>query len=238
MEQKKILIVDDDSRLLSLLARYLSDQGYSVACVSDGLEMSKKIERDYFDLIVLDWMMPGEDGLSICRRLSKNENHPPIIMLTANGDKDACILSLESGADDYLPKPCNLRELSARIQAVLRRSKRVPATNPTGNLLPLCFGPFQINLLERCIYRDEDMVNLTANEFALIKVLAINAGIPLSRERLSYLIDGRNRGPESRTLDIQVSRLRQLLEDDPSRPRYLQTVRGVGYVLILEASTT
>jgi len=227
MLQLKILIVDDDSRLLSLLARYLSDQGYSVTCVSDGLEMSKKIERDYFDLIVLDWMMPGEDGLSICRRLSKDENSPPVIMVTGSGGEADRILGLDCGADDYLSKPFNPRELLARIHAVLRRNPRLVAAIPEANHAPFYFGLYRLDFSQRCLFRDDCKIDLTNCEFGLLKVLAQQGGVPLTRERLGHLVDGRNHKPSSRSIDIQISRLRRLLEDDPTHPCYLQTVRGL-----------
>ena len=231
MQQAKILIVDDDRRIRSLLERYLGQQGFVVSGVGDGLEMTKKLERDPIDLIVLDWMLPGEDGLSICLRLSTDKNNPPIIMLTANGGADARISRLEGGADDYLPKPFEPRELVARIHAVLRRRPRVAAAIPKANSSPLRFGPYRLDSLQRCLYREDLQIALTGNEFALLNVLAQHVGTPLSRERLAYLINGRNHDYDNRSLDVQVSRLRRLLEDDPTRPCYLQTVRGLGYML-------
>ena len=233
-KQAKILIVDDDRRLRSLLERYLSEQGFAVSGVDDGLQMTTKLERSPIDLIVLDWMLPGEDGLSICRRLSADNNNPPIIMLTANGEADERILGLENGADDYLPKPFDPRELAARIHAVLRRHPRVAAAIPAALDLPLHVGPYRLDCKLRCLHRESCRIDLTGSEFALLKVLAQHAGTPLSRERLAYLIDGRNHDYDNRSLDVQVSRLRRLLEDDPSRPCYLQTVRGKGYMLMLK----
>ncbi|MCX7096396.1 MAG: response regulator [Methylococcales bacterium] len=238
MQHAKILIVDDDRRIRSLLERYLGQQGFVVSGVGDGLEMTKKLERDPIDLIVLDWMLPGEDGLSICLRLSTDKNNPPIIMLTANGDADARISGLEGGADDYLPKPFEPRELVARIHAVLRRRPRVKAAIPIANSSPLRFGPYRLDCLQRCLYREDLQIALTGNEFALLNVLAQHVGTPLSRERLAYLINGRNHDYDNRSLDVQVSRLRRLLEDDPTRPCYLQTVRGLGYMLTQQEGIT
>ncbi|MEI8209135.1 MAG: response regulator [Methylococcales bacterium] len=232
MQQAKILIVDDDRQIRTLLERYLSQQGFVVSAVGDGQEMTRKLERDPIDLIVLDWMMPGEDGLSICQRLSADKNNPPIIMLTANGSADSRISGLEGGADDYLPKPFEPRELVARIHAVLRRRPRVAAAIPIANSSSLYFGPYRLDSAQRCLYREDAQIALTGNEFALLNVLAQHAGTPLSRDRIAYLINGRNHGYDDRSLDVQVSRLRRLVEDDPARPRYLQTVRGLGYVLI------
>ncbi|MEI6334552.1 MAG: response regulator [Methylococcaceae bacterium] len=236
-QQKKILIVDDDRRIQSLLKRYLSDQGFAVETAGDGEEMNQKLALSHFDLIVLDWMMPGEDGLSICRRLSTDKNNPPIIMLTANGSEDARISGLEVGADDYMAKPFNPRELVARIYAILRRCPEVlPTAAPEINRPLMEFGPYQINFLERCLYKDNCKINLTDSEFALLKVLADHAGTPLSRERLGYLIDGRTHDPLNRSIDLQVSRLRRLLQSDPMQPCYLQTIRGHGYILAFNGS--
>lgn len=238
MQKAKILIVDDDQRIRSLLKRYLSGQGFEVSGVGDGLEMARKLERDPIDLIVLDWMLPGEDGLSICLRLSADKNNPPIIMLTANGGADARISGLEGGADDYLPKPFEPRELVARIHAVLRRRPRVAAAIPVANGSPVHFGPYRLDCMRRCLYREDCQIALTGNEFALLNVLAQHVGTPLSRERLANLINGRNHDYDSRSLDVQVSRLRRLLEDNPARPCYLQTVRGLGYMLTQKQQIT
>jgi two-component system phosphate regulon response regulator OmpR len=234
MKNAKILIVDDDRRLRLLLERYLKEQGFSVQAVADGEQMNKWLARRPFDLIVLDWKLPGEDGLSICRRLSTDLHNPQLIMLTANADETARIAGLEAGADDYLGKPFNPRELTARIRAVLRRRSRPPAAVPDPVRKSLCFGPFILNCSERRLYREHTPIDLTCGEFALIKVLAEHAGEPLSRERLAHLLDGRDHTPNTRAIDIQISRLRRLLEDDPAHPRYLQTVWGLGYVLVLD----
>jgi two-component system phosphate regulon response regulator OmpR len=234
----KILIVDDDIRIQSLLKRYLCDQGFVVETAGDGEQMTKKLAMSHFDLIVLDWMLPGEDGLSICMRLSNDDNSPPIIMLTANGTEDSRISGLEVGADDYMAKPFNPRELVARIHAVLRRRPQLlPAAIPVNNKPPIKFGPYQINFSERCLYKDNHKINLTDSEYALLKVLADYAGTPLSRERLAYLIDGRVLDPFNRSIDIQISRLRRLLESDSAKPSYLQTVRGLGYMLVFNADS-
>ncbi len=232
MQQAKILIVDDDRQIRTLLERYLSQQGFVVSAVGDGQEMTRKLERDPIDLIVLDWMLPGEQGLAICQRLSSDKNNPPIIMLTANGSADSRISGLEGGADDYLPKPFEPRELVARIHAVLRRRPRVAAAIPIANSSLLYFGPYRLDSAQRCLYREDAQIALTGNEFALLNVLAQHAGTPLSRDRIAYLINGRNHGYDDRSLDVQISRLRRLVEDNPARPRYLQTIRGLGYMMI------
>jgi two-component system phosphate regulon response regulator OmpR len=231
MQQAKILIVDDDPQQRLLLKRYLGRQGFIVSSVGDGLEMDRKLKRYPIDLILLDWMLPGENGLSICLRLSTDKNNPPIIMLTGNSSVEARISGLESGADDYLSKPFELRELAARIHAVLRRHPRVAAAIPVANSSSLHFGPYRLDSTQRCLYRGDCQIILTCSEFALLNVLAQHAGTPVSRDRLAYLINGRDHDYKNRSLDLQVSRLRRLLEDDPLRPCYLQTVRGMGYML-------
>ena len=169
MLSPKILIVDDDLLIQSLLKRYLSDKGFAVETASDGEQMTQKLALRHFDLIVLDWMLPGEDGLSICMRLNNDDKSPPIIMLTANDSEDSRISGLEVGADDYMVKPFNPRELVARIHAVLRRRPNVlPAAIPEINRPPMKFGPYQINFLERCLYKENHKINLTEGEFAQI----------------------------------------------------------------------
>jgi two-component system phosphate regulon response regulator OmpR len=237
MKNAKILVVDDDRRLSLLLERYLREQGFIVQAVADGEQMDRRLARQPFDLVVLDWKMAGEDGLSICRRLSADPDSPYIIMLTANGDDMDRIAGLEAGADDYLSKPFNPRELAARIHAVLRRRSRSLAAAPDTTRKPLHFGPFVLDWAERRLYREYVPIDLTCGEFALLKVLAEHAGEPLSRERLAHLIDGRDHVPTTRAIDIQISRLRRLLEDDPAHPRYLQTIWGFGYVLVLDRET-
>lgn len=231
MQNAKILLVDDDQRLRTLVERYLIKQGFTVTAVGDGDAMTKLLARDPIDLIVLDWMLPNEDGLSICQRLSGDKNSPPIIMLTGNSEAESRIAGLEGGADDYLTKPFEPRELVARIHNVLRRRPRVAAAIPVANSAPVQFGPYRLDYGQRCLYRDGVLIALTGNEFALLNVLAQHVGTPLSRERLAYLINGRDHDYDNRALDVQVSRLRRLLEDNPARPCYLQTVRSLGYML-------
>jgi two-component system phosphate regulon response regulator OmpR len=234
MKQAKILVVDDDRRLRALLERYLSEQGFSVRSEANSAQMTRRLLMQPFDLIVLDWMLPDEDGLSICRRLSADKNSPPIIMLTAKGGEDDRISGFECGADDYLPKPFNPRELAARINAVLRRCPRVAAAAPHDNPATVCFGTFILNFTERCLYREQQLIRLSSGEFDLLKVLTQHAGSPLSRERLAHLLHGRDHAHDNRSIDIQISRLRRLLEDDPRHPRYLKTVWGLGYLFVLQ----
>jgi two-component system, OmpR family, phosphate regulon response regulator OmpR len=232
MADKKILVVDDDKRLRELLQRYLSEQGFTVKSAEDAEAMDKALTRDTFDLIVLDLMLPGEDGLSICRRLRASEPQQAIIMLTAKGDEIDRIVGLEMGADDYLPKPFNPRELVARIQAVLRRRGTVVPGAPTTDDKTIAFSDVEVDLATRTLKRKGDILPLTTGEFAVLKVLLEHPRQPLSRDRLMSLARGREQGPFDRAIDVQVSRLRKLIEPDPSTPRYLQTVWGFGYVFI------
>ena len=232
MADKKILVVDDDKRLRELLQRYLGEQGFTVKSAENSEAMDKALTRDTFDLIVLDLMMPGEDGLSICRRLRASEPQQAIIMLTAKGDEIDRIVGLEMGADDYLPKPFNPRELVARIQAVLRRRGTVVPGAPTTDDKTIAFSDVEVDLATRTLKRNGEVLPLTTGEFAVLKVLLEHPRQPLSRDRLMSLARGREQGPFDRAIDVQVSRLRKLIEPDPSTPRYLQTVWGFGYVFI------
>jgi two-component system phosphate regulon response regulator OmpR len=229
----KILVVDDDARLRDLLNRYLAEQGYGVKTVHDAQEMNRQLARERYDLMILDLMLPGEDGLSICRRLRSGGESLPIIMLTAKGDEVDRIVGLEVGADDYLPKPFNPRELLARIQAVLRRRPpAAPPGAPSSEPEVAEFGPFRFNLASRSLAKNGHDVPLTTGEFALLKVLVQHPRAPLSRDKLMELARGREFGAFDRSIDVQVSRLRKLIEPDPAKPVYIQTVWGFGYVFI------
>ena len=230
----RILVVDDDQRLRDLLVRYLGGEGYEVKAVSDASGMDKQLARERHDLVVLDLMLPGEDGLSICRRLRAEKSAPAIIMLTAKGDDVDRIVGLEMGADDYLPKPFNPRELLARIRAVLRR--RVPAGPPgapaAGGVFQ--FGEFSLNLATRTLTRAGKPVQLTTGEFSVLKVLVQHPRQPLSRDKLMELARGREYEVFDRSIDVQISRLRKIVEDDPAHPKHIQTVWGFGYVFVPE----
>jgi len=227
-----ILVVDDDARLRDLLTRYLGEQGFEVKSAADGQQMDKLRSREHFSLIVLDLMMPGEDGLSICRRLRGTGDLTPVIMLTAKGDEVDRIVGLEMGADDYLPKPFNPRELLARIHAVLRRQGNRPPGSPGDEAETIRFGNIEVDLAARSLKRGDELLSLTTGEFAVLKVLLQHARQPLSRDKLMTLARGREQGPFDRAIDVQVSRLRKLIETDPAQPRYLQTVWGFGYVFV------
>lgn len=231
--QARILVVDDDARLRELLKRFLSDNGFAVHTAASAIEMNRLWIRERFDLLVLDLMLPGEDGMSICQRLRNGGDNTPIIMLTAKGEDGDRIAGLDSGADDYLPKPFNPRELLARISAVLRRAvpddlPGAPSDHPETYL----FGDFNFDLSKRALTKAGEPVPLTSGEFSVLKVLARHARQPLSREKLMELARGREYEVFDRSLDVQISRLRKLIEPDPSSPRYIQTVWGLGYVFI------
>ncbi len=229
----KIMIVDDDARIRDLLRRYLTQEGFDVVQAEDGKALTRILLREAVDLIVLDLMMPGEDGLSICRRLRGANDRTPIIMLTAKGEDVDRIVGLEVGADDYLGKPFNPRELLARVHAVLRRRPALEAPgSPASDNQVVSFGSFTFDLGARTLRRDDEDLALTTGEFAMLKALVRHPRQPLSRERLAQLARGREFEPFDRSLDVQISRLRKLVEVDPASPRFIQTVWGVGYVFV------
>ena len=229
----KILIVDDDPRLRDLLRRYLGENGFNVLVSENGEAMKRLWVREHFDVLILDLMMPGEDGLAILKRLRAEKDMTPVIMLTARGEDVDRILGLELGADDYLGKPFNPRELLARIHAVLRRRPRQDAPGaPSMENEVVKFGDFELDLGTRVLKKNGEIVPLTTGEFAVLKAFARHPRQPLSRDKLREMARGREYEAFDRSLDVQVSRLRKLLEPDPSKPRYLQTVWGLGYVFI------
>ena len=229
----KILIVDDDPRLRDLLRRYLGENGFNVLVSENGEAMKRLWVREHFDVLILDLMMPGEDGLAILKRLRAEKDMTPVIMLTARGEDVDRILGLELGADDYLGKPFNPRELLARIHAVLRRRPRQDAPGaPSMENEVVKFGDFELDLGTRVLKKNGEIVPLTTGEFAVLKAFARHPRQPLSRDKLMEMARGREYEAFDRSLDVQVSRLRTLLEPDPSKPRYLQTVGGLGYVFI------
>ncbi len=235
----KILVVDDDQRLRELLHRYLGEQGFAVKAVDGAAAMDKALAREMYDLLVLDLMLPGEDGLSICRRLRGTKNDIPIVMLTAKGDDVDRIVGLEMGADDYLPKPFNPRELVARINAVLRRRAAPPPPGaPAAEEEVVSFGAISVNLATRSLTRRGQDQPLTTGEFAVLKALVQHPRQPLSRDKLMELARGREYEVFDRSIDVQVSRLRKLVEEDPSKPRYIQTVWGFGYVFVPDGTNT
>lgn len=231
-DAQKILVVDDDVRLRTLLQRFLEDQGYGVKTVADAVQMDRVLGRELFALIVLDFMLPGEDGIAICQRLRESGNNTPIIMLTARGADSDRINGLEAGADDYLPKPFNPQELLARMKAVLRRQTRELPGAPSQTSEVVSFGPWTLDLSTRQLSNAGSSVSLTTGEFAVLKALVQHPREPLTRDKLMALARGREWGAMERSIDVQVSRLRKLIETNPANARYLQTVWGVGYVFV------
>jgi two-component system OmpR family response regulator len=234
-----VLIVDDDAETRSLLQAYLQKQGYRVTTAADGRALRKTLETARPDLIVLDLMLPGEDGLEICRSLRTRSNLP-VIMLTARGEETDRIVGLEMGADDYLAKPANPRELLARIKSVLRRARALP-----GNLEPEAaksfrFAGWSLDASTRNLTApDGVVVPLSGTEFKLLRVFLAHPDRVLTRDQLIDFMVSRDAGPFDRAIDVQVSRLRQRLREDAREPRIIKTVRGEGYVLAakVEASS-
>jgi two-component system, OmpR family, phosphate regulon response regulator OmpR len=226
--QARIIIVDDDPELRGLLQRFLGEHGFAVRTVADGAALRQQLARTPADAIVLDLMMPGEDGLAICRRLRADGDPTPVLMLTAKGDPMDRILGLEMGADDYMAKPFTPRELVARIAAILRRTGgQVRA----GNEQRVAIGPFVLDLTRMTLTRDATPIVLTSREFAVLAALAASAGRPLSRAQLIERAHGRDAEVTDRAIDVQIVRLRKALGDDPADPQWIRTVWGVGYVL-------
>jgi two-component system, OmpR family, response regulator len=230
-EQPHLLIVDDDPEIRDLLARYLRRQGFRVDLAADGRAMARQLEAGRFDLVVLDLMLPGEDGLSLCRRLRATSSLP-VIMLTAMGEETDRIVGLEMGADDYLAKPFNPRELLARIRAVLRRAHGVPPPATAEPSAALAFAGWRLDVGRREL-RDQDgvLVPLTSGEFDLLLAFAERPQRVLNRDQLLDLTRGRSAQAFDRSIDVQLSRLRRKIEADPKDPQLIKTVRGGGYML-------
>jgi two-component system phosphate regulon response regulator OmpR len=220
MENKRILIVDDDSGLRELLQEYLSSQGYQVNAVADGLAMEQYMMQEAIDLVILDLMLPGEDGLTLARKLKAGGNQP-IIMLSARGEDIDRIVGLEVGADDYLAKPFNPRELLARIRAVLRRGEESTIHR---------FGSFQFDLNLRSLQKNGAEIKLTAGEFILLRIFVEHPNRVLSRDFIMDLMKGYERDPFDRSIDVRVTRLRHKIEVDPASPEYVRTVWAEGYL--------
>lgn len=220
-----ILIVDDDPALREMLQAYLTGQGFRVRAVGDGLELDAELARESPDLLLLDLMLPGEDGLTISRRL-RAHSQIPIVILSARGEDVDRIVGLELGADDYLAKPFNPRELVARIRAVLRRRTQVPAPEAHG------FGPFRLDLAGHSLTRAGVPITLTTAEFTLLSIFVRHPNRVLSRDRLVELAQDDERMPFDRSIDVRVARLRKKIEPDADNPCYIRTVWGAGYLFV------
>ena len=228
----RVWVVDDDAEIRQMLATYLGQQGYDVRTLADGAQLMARLQSQRPDVLVLDLMLPGDDGLTLLRRLRDADDDLPVLMLTARADAVDRIIGLEQGADDYLAKPFLPRELTARIEAVLRRRGRLGAGLPLPDGERIRFGDNEVDLATRTLERAGQSVAITSGEFALLAAFVQHPQRPLSRERLIDLARGPDSDTDSRSMDVQVSRLRRLIEPDPSRPRYVQTVWGYGYVFV------
>ncbi len=225
-----ILVVDDDPALRNLLQRYLRGQGFEVRTAADGRTMKALISRERPDLVVMDLMLPGDDGLTLTREL-RAATDLPVLILSARGEEIDRIVGLEIGADDYLAKPFNPRELAARIRAILRRTE---SSRKTGETEVFRFGPYRLNLHNYTLWKGKTEVPLTSGEMALLEILARNPNRVLSRDRLIDLLKGYERSPYDRSIDVRITRLRHKIEPDPREPRYIRTVWGKGYMFTPE----
>ena len=218
----KVLVVEDNKKLARFLQRALQEEGYIVDIVEEGNEAIERSSAIDYDLMILDWMLPGTDGIAVCRTLRDRGSSVPILMLTARAETEDRISGLETGVDDYLTKPYEPRELVLRIRSILRRAQPAPKK------AELRMGPFRFSTDRGELTREGKPVRLTSSEVTLLKILAASVGKPLSRLELTELTGA---GLE-RSIDVQVNRLRRKIEADPKMPIYLQTVRGIGYVLV------
>ena len=230
-ERPHVLIVDDDREIRGLLAQYLEKHEFRSTAVADGREMRRVLERGHVDLLVLDLMLPGEDGLSLCREL-RSRSQLPIIMLTARGEDVDRIVGLELGADDYVAKPFNPRELLGRIKAVLRRSAHAPRDPSPENVRGFTFDGWRLDTVTRTLTNAAgNEVSLSGAEYRLLAVLLGSGNRVLTRAQLTELLRGRDADPFDRSIDVRVSRLRQILGDDARAPQIIKTVYGEGYVI-------
>ncbi|MDA1339295.1 MAG: response regulator [Proteobacteria bacterium] len=233
-KQQLIALVDDDPRIRDLTAKYLTNQGLQILTAESGKALDLVLKNNDISLIVLDLMMPDETGLNICQRLRVNNINIPIIMLTAKGDEVDRIVGLEMGADDYLPKPFNPRELLARITAILRRQNTIENTNKNKVVK---FGAFIFNVDQRSLYKKDVEISITAGEYDLLKIFVERPMQPLSRDQIMQLSKGKELDVFDRSIDVQISRLRRLIEDDLNKPVFLQTKWGFGYIFNPDGDT-
>ena len=228
----RILMIEDDAHLAAMVSEYLAGNGFEVTVAPRADKGLSLLAGGAFQAVLLDVMLPDLDGFEVCRRI-RARTDTPVLMLTARGDDTDRIVGLELGADDYLPKPFNPRELLARIHAVLRRRPTLEAPGaPALDAQTVTFGPFVFDLALRRLTKDGEQIALTTGEFSMLKALVRHPRQPLSRDKLAQLARGREFEPFDRSLDVQISRLRKMVEPDPAQPRYIQTVWGVGYVFV------
>ena len=221
----RLLIIDDDARLAAMVSDYLTAAGFLVDRRLNGRDGLAALDGEAFDAVILDVMLPDIDGFEVCRRI-RSRAQTPILMLTARGEETDRIVGLEIGADDYLPKPFSPRELQARLRAILRRGRTLARVEDAA----LRFGRLSIDRASRMVRVDGEEKLLTSYQFDLLAALADNAGRVLNRERLMDLVKGEELEAFDRTIDVHISRIRSMIEDDPKHPRRILTVRGAGYV--------
>ena len=229
---KRILIVDDDELLCNLLSSYLEEQGFETLMAANATEMQKQRERFHCHLLVLDIIMQGDNGLSICQKLRADGDNIPIVMLSGRDETVDRIIGLEFGADDYITKPVEPRELVARIRAVLRRTSDQTANAYEARLVQFKFGDFVLDGRSRNLMRNGQSVPLSSDEFSLLMIMVSRQGKTVSRNQLAFLLKGADHKIDQRNIDMLVSRVRKRIDDNSSQPQYIQTVRGVGYVFI------
>jgi two-component system OmpR family response regulator len=231
MKQDHLLLVDDDAELRDLLREYLGQAGFRVSTVADGREMQRAMDAAPFDLVILDIMLPGEDGLSLCRRL-RAQSRIPILMLTARGDEIDRIVGLEMGADDYLAKPFNPRELLARIRSILRRAASLPESLAGEDVRRFRFAGWSLDTQTRQLLSPGGvLVDLSGVEYKILRVFVEHPNRVLSRDQLLEFTQGREAAPFDRAIDVQIGHLRRKLDDDAREPHLIKTVRNEGYVL-------
>jgi two-component system OmpR family response regulator len=232
-----ILIVDDDAEIRSLLSQYLVKNGLRVTAVAEGRAMWQVLDAGRIDLIVLDLMLPGDDGLTLCRNLRAKSSDIPVIMLTARGEETDRIVGLEMGADDYLAKPFSARELLARIKAILRRARSLPENLQPDSVRHIRFADWVLDTAHRQLISAANVVTpLSGAEYRLLRIFVTHPNRVLNRDQLVDLTQGKDADPLDRSIDVQVSRLRHRLGDDPREPRLIKTVRGEGYVLAVDVT--
>jgi two-component system, OmpR family, phosphate regulon response regulator OmpR len=229
----KIIVLDDEAELRNMLQRFLGSHGFEVRVVADSKRLDRYLQREPYDLLVLDLMMEPEDGLSVCRRLRAEGHTLPILMLTAKGDPVDKVIGLETGADDYLAKPFLPGELVARVRALLRRQK-IAAGDPTLTSQSIRFGEFRLDLGRQRLYRNDEPFEIHSAQMQLLTALGSSPNRAVSRDNLIARMRGRDHDALDRSIDVQVLRLRQIVEADPSKPRFIKTVWGVGYMLLAD----
>ena len=235
-DPKTVLIVEDEKNIVDILRFNLQRAGYQTLEAYDGEDGLAQAVSANPDLILLDVMLPKKNGFDVCRALRDQGSSVPVIILTAREEEADKVLGLEIGADDYIPKPFNPRELLARIRAVLRRQANELPGAPSQEEAVIAFGKFKLNLGTREMFREDEPMPLTSGEFAVLKALVSHPREPLSRDKLMNLARGREYSAMERSIDVQISRLRRMVEEDPAHPRYIQTVWGLGYVFVPDGS--